>query len=176
MVYVRRLTVFGLAAMAMFNAWAANAQCYQFNGMPSSVTLNFKNFPPPRVDGATYSWSVATSAAGADAVPGAGVTLTVAGRSYTSRLFAMEIVSEPSGTTFEAVLSVSKLNSGTDVTTPNGPALLTMTLRGFGNLLPNGTLPATFPPISAWTTAIFSGGGLGINSGTKFTSITSCPG
>jgi hypothetical protein len=183
MVHVRRLAVFGLAAMAMFSAWVASAQCYQFNGMPSSVTLNFKNLPPPRVDGVpgthvTYSWSVTTNAAATITypVPGAGVTLIVAGRSYASELRGMEIVSSPATTIFEAVLSVSKLNSGTDVTTRNGPVLLTLKLLGRGNLLPNGILPATFPPISAWTTAIFSGGGLGTNSGTKFTSITSCPG
>lgn len=109
-------------------------------------------------------------------IPGAGVTLIVAGKSYASELYALEIVSSPASTAFEAVLRVSKVNSGTGATTSISYPLLTLTLRGPGNLLPNGLLPATLPPISAWTTAIFSGGGLGTNSGTKFTSITSCPG
>ncbi len=173
MVYVRTLTVFGLAAMAMFSARITSAQCYQFNGTPSSVTLNLKKLPPPRVDvrpgdNASYSWSVVGNGAGGltQMVPGTSVSLIVAGKSYPSELHALEIVTSPVSTKFDAVLSVSK---------PSGPVLLSVKLLGRGNLLPNGTLPATFPPISAWATAFFSGGGLGINSGTKFTSITSCP-
>jgi hypothetical protein len=183
MVYVRRLTVIGLAAMAMFSTRIASAQCYQFNGTPSSVTLNLKKLPPPKVDvrpgnNASYSWSVVANGAGGitHMVPGAGVTLIVAGKNYPSELYALEIVTSPVSTKFDAVLSVSKPNSGTDATAPNRPVLLSLKLLGSGNLLPNGTLPATFPPISGWATAIFSGGGLGTNSGTKFTSITSCPG
>jgi hypothetical protein len=174
MVHVQRLAVFGLAAMAMFSAWVANAQCYQFNGTPSSVILNFKNLPPPRVIPGThnYSWSDRDLHAGPPVV-----SLIVAGKSYASELYTLGFGETGGITMLTAVLSVANPNSGTDGGTANGPVRLILKLRGSGNLLPNGLLPATFPPISAWTIAGIGGSvALGINSATNFTSITSCPG
>jgi hypothetical protein len=178
MVYARRLTVFGLAAMAMFSTSVANAQCYQFSataangatGVPVSLTLDFKNLPRPTISGVpgstnvTYYWF---SHAGARVpLPGTSASLVDAGTSYPSELTQLYIILSVSGvTTFKAILSS---NIG-------GYHNSTLTLSGPGDLLPNGLLPLELPSISKWTTnATFS-------QNTKsqsftVTSISRCPG
>jgi hypothetical protein len=182
MVYVRRLTVFGLAAMAMFSTPAAIAQCYQFSataanggtGGPVSLTLDFKNLPRPTISGVprstnvTYQWF---SRAGPRApLPGASASLVDAGTIYPSELTQLYIILSVSGvTTFKAVLSN---NSG-------GYHNATITLSGPGDLLPNGLLPVDLPSISKWTTnATFSLINLQNTNSQSFTvtSISRCPG
>lgn len=182
MVYARRLTVFGLAAMAMFNAWGAGAQCYQFSavaakggtGGPISVTLNFKNLPPPAISGVTGSTNVTYfwfSHAGARTpLPYTSVSLIDAGTSYSSQLTQLYIILSVSKvTTFKAVLS-NKVGVYSNST---------ITLSGPGNLLPNGVLPLDLPSISVWTTdATFSWVNLRNAKSESFTvtSISRCPG
>ena len=180
MIHVQRLAVFGFTAMAMLSAWAANAQCYQFSataanggkGGPVSLTLDFKNLPPPATSGVpgstdvTYFWY---SHAGATVpLPGASVSLIDAGTSYPTKLTQVYITLSVSNvTTFRAVLFSN-----------NFGGYPTITLSGPGNLLPNGVLPLDLPPISAWT----SNATLLINlpppnSGSfTVTSISRCPG
>ena len=180
--HVQRLAVFGLAAMAMFSARAASAQCYQFSataanggtGGPVSLTLDFKNLPRPTISGVpgstnvTYSWF---SHAGTRVpLPGTSVSLIDAGTSYPSELTQLYIILSVSRvTTFKAVLSN---NFG-------GYSNSTITLSGPGNLLPNGLLPLDLPSISAWTTnATFSLINLQSTKSQSFTvtSISRCPG
>jgi len=178
MVYVRRLTVFGLTAMAMFSAWAANAQCYQFSaiaakggkGGPVSLTLDLKNLPHPTVSGVpgstdvTYFWY---SHAGATVpLPGASVSLIDAGTSYPAKLTQLYIVLSVSRvTTFKAVLHYSLAGYSNLAST--------ITLSGPGNLLPNGALPLDLPPISAWTSNASFGS---LPNLFTVTSISRCPG
>ena len=155
MIHVQRLAVFGLAAMAMFSARGASSQCYQLGataanggtGGPVSVTLNFKNLPPPTISGAPGSTNVTYSRfshAGATVpLPGTSVSLTVAGTSYPSKLTQLYIrLSVSNVTTFKAVLFDAV----------GGYTNSTITLSGPGNLFPNGILSQDPPSISAWTT------------------------
>jgi len=160
---------FSLACvLALAGCRAASAQCYQFSsGSAASLSVDITNLPPPTItiiSGITFYEYFLSGLAGNS------VVLTLGQSTYSAApppLLTLTVDYDPSLNLTSLIISVS-----IDATT--GPEA-TVELAGYGNLVPNGVLPAALPPISEWgvQAAMMTEVG-GTYTNYTLTSITSC--
>ncbi len=149
------LTILHVTALLLILASTARAQCYQFTTGDKTLIINIANLPPAIPIGTlTATYDLASR-------PGNSMSITIGSREYTTSggLIAVTLRSGVTAPTtgFTAIATIPGLRYGAG-------------FRGYPLLLPATTLPAVFPPLTAWEA---SNGGAQLSTWADWESATS---
>jgi len=114
----------------------ASAQCYTFSsGSAASLTVNITNLPAPSISSGIYSYSLDS---------GFTSSITVGQTTYTPSAYPSLILTVSSDSAID--FSAFDLTVGF-ISTDNSDVAASISVGWNGIVFPNGTLPATLPPI-----------------------------